>query len=117
MGIGLNVNQKLRELPTGATSLYEDSHRQYPLNLLTEEIIQNMRSEYHLLENPAEIIDEWWQNCVHRSRQVQVRTHRGLVKGNSNGVDLDGSLLLQTGKGAPERVIEGTLHITNGKSE
>ncbi len=117
VGIGLNVNQRMGELPAGATSLYEVSRRKHRLNDLMEEIVQNMKKEYRRLKNPVEIFDEWWRNCVHRSRQVQVKTRSGVVKGMSSGIDLDGSLLVETGEPALEKLVEGTLRVLNDQSE
>lgn len=116
VGIGLNVNQRTGELPTGATSLYEVSGRKYRLNHLLEEIIKNMKKEYRRLKHPIEILDEWWRNCIHRSRQVQVKTRSGVVKGITTGIDLDGSLLLETGEHVLERLVEGTLRPLSGNS-
>ena len=110
VGIGINVNQGKDELLPGATSVHTISHHKHSLEGLMNRIVENMKSRYDELDNPAVLLKEWWTGCIHRSKQVEVQTGNGIVKGVSTGVDLDGSLLVQTEKGA-ERVVEGTLRV------
>ncbi len=111
LGIGLNVNQTKRHLPTAATSIYVSSGREHRLDDLLKSIVDNMRSQYQSLSDSANILDEWWLNCIHRSRLVQVETPRGIVKGTSIGINPEGSLRIETGKLMVETVVEGKLRI------
>ncbi len=111
VGIGLNVNQTKRQLPGGATSIYLSSGREHRLDDLLKGILDNMRSEYQSLSDSAKIIGEWWRNCIHRYRLVQVETPTGIVKGTSVGINPEGSLLIETGKLGVETVVEGRLRI------
>ncbi len=113
VGIGLNVNQGRGELPAGATSVYMTSHQKHNPEELMNGIIENMQSDYGNLSTPEKILEEWWGNCIHRLGQVEVQTPSGTVRGVSTGVDLDGSLVIQTGEGR-ERVVEGALRVLNG---
>ena len=110
VGIGLNVNQGTSELPPGATSVYTISRHKHSLEGLMNRILENMKSDYDELDSPAKLLKEWWTGCIHRSKQVEVQTGSRIVKGVNTGVDLDGSLIIQTEKEA-ERVIEGTLRV------
>ena len=110
IGIGINVNQREDELPPRATSVYTTTHRKHSIEGLMNQIVENMKSDYDELDSPAKLLREWWTGCIHRSKQVEVQTGSRIVKGVNTGVDLDGSLIIQTGKGA-ERVIEGTLRV------
>ncbi len=111
VGIGLNVNQTKRQLPAGATSIYVSSGREHRLDDLLEGIVDNIRSEYQSLNESAKILGEWWRNCIHRPRLVQVETPRGVVKGVNIGINPEGSLLIETGKLVVETVVEGRLRI------
>ncbi len=116
VGIGVNVNQGSDELPPGATSVYVTSRHKSRLEGLMDSIIQKMKSTYGDLDSPGRILDEWWTNCMHRPRQVEVDTPSGTVKGVSTGIEQDGSLLVWTGEGL-ERVVEGTLRVLNGNTD
>src|SRR5712692_2001972 len=111
VGIGLNVNQTKRQLPTAATSIYVSSGREHRLDDLLKSIVDNMRSQYQSLSDSGKILDEWWRNCIHRSRLVQVETPRGVVKGVNIGINPEGSLLIETSKLVVETVVEGRLRI------
>jgi BirA family transcriptional regulator, biotin operon repressor / biotin---[acetyl-CoA-carboxylase] ligase len=115
VGIGINVNQESGELPAGATSVYAANHHKSSLEALMNGIIENMKLEFRELDNPGKILDEWWTSCIHRPVQVQVQTISRTVKGVSTGIDLDGSLLVQTAEGL-ERVVDGTLRL-NGSAD
>jgi len=110
VGIGLNVNQSLSALPTGATSLHEACHEKYNLEQLMNGIIENMKMDFAGLNSPDEILSRWWANCTHRSKMVSIETADGTTKAISMGVEADGSLLVER-NGRRERIIEGTLRI------
>jgi len=111
VGIGLNVNQTERQLPAGATSILVSSGHEHRLDDILKSTVDNMKSQNQSLNDPAKILDEWWRNCIHRSRLVQVETPTGIVKGTSIGIDPEGSLLIETGKLGVETVVEGRLRI------
>ena len=116
VGVGINVNQESDELPAGATSVYVTNRHKSSLEGLMDRIIENMKSDWGDLDNPGKILDEWWTSCIHRLIQVEVQTIGRTVKGVSTGVDLDGSLLVQTAEGL-ERVVEGTLRALSGSAD
>jgi BirA family transcriptional regulator, biotin operon repressor / biotin---[acetyl-CoA-carboxylase] ligase len=113
VGIGLNVNQSQRQLPPVATTISSHSGKSHSLPRLMTAVVNNMRSDYESLVSPAGILQDWWANCVHRLRLVQVETPKGVVKGISIGLDPEGSLLVETDKHVVEKIVEGTLRIQN----
>ena len=108
VGIGLNVNQSKSTLPVGATSIYATSRERPNVEQLMTRIVENMRSDYALLEAPDRILNQWWTNCIHKSKNVEIQTKSGIRNGISKGIDTDGSLLIEQ-NGRTEHIMEGTL--------
>ncbi len=111
VGIGLNVNQPRELLPSGATSLRAVSASEYNVRELLSSILDEIKSRYEDLEVPEKIMMEWWHNCVHRLRRVQVELPRGTIMGTTKAVDLQGNLLVETKNNKVERVSEGSLRV------
>ncbi len=111
VGIGLNVNQRRERLPSGATSLRVVSGSEYNLRELLGSILEEIRSRYEDLNEPERIMREWWHNCVHRQRRVQVELPRGTITGITKALDLQGNLLLETINDKVERVSQGSLRV------
>ncbi len=112
VGIGLNVNQSQSTLPEGATSVYEAGREKYNVEQLMNRIVENMQHDYSILETPDKILSEWWTNCIHRSKNVEIQTVGETKSGISNGIDADGSLLLEK-NARTEHIMEGTLRVLN----
>ncbi len=109
VGIGLNVNLTSHDLPEGATSLYIKTRRRHGLDRLLESIVQAIRLSYSDVEKPEKVLAEWWQNCTHRRRMVQVEGPEGTVTGISIGLDPEGHLLVEKGDCSIEKLTEGSL--------
>ncbi len=112
VGIGLNVNQSQNTLPEGATSIYATSRERHNVEQLMNRIVENMQHDYSILETPDKILNEWWTNCIHRSKNVEIQTGGQTRSGISKGIDTDGSLLLQE-DARTEHIMEGTLRVMN----
>ncbi len=113
IGIGLNVNQPQELVPLGGTSLRTVSGSNFDLRELLNSILKEARSRYEHLNEPEKIMREWWDNCIHRLRLVQVDRPGGVVTGITRGVDLEGNLLVQTPNNKIERVSEGSLRVVD----
>ena len=112
VGIGLNVNQSQSTLPEGATSIYATGRERHNVEQLMNRIVENMQHDYAILETPDNILNEWWTNCIHRSKNVAVQTGGQTRSGISKGIDTDGSLLLEK-NARTEHIMEGTLRVLN----
>lgn len=101
LGVGINVNQRPRELPpearVPATSLaIETGHQQDRLSLLLEVVdrIQSAYREFDALGFPA-LLDRWNSVDELAGREVTVRLAERTISGLARGVDRAGRLLLQ----------------------
>jgi BirA family biotin operon repressor/biotin-[acetyl-CoA-carboxylase] ligase len=113
LGIGLNINQRKDQIPTGAISLRLASGKQHDLRAVLHAILDQIKSSYADWENPSKIMKEWWRNCVHRPLRIQVTLSAGTVTGIGRGVDNDGSLLIETDDHRSRKVSEGSLTLLN----
>ncbi len=79
------------------------------MDKLLESILQAIRLSYSDVEKPEKVLAEWWQNCIHRRRMVQVEGPAGTVTGISIGLDPEGHLLVEKGDRSIEKLAEGSL--------
>jgi BirA family biotin operon repressor/biotin-[acetyl-CoA-carboxylase] ligase len=113
LGIGLNINQRKSQLPSGATSLHLISGKRYDLRLILRAVLNQLKSGYDDMEHPSKIMEEWWRNCIHRPLRVQVTLPKDTVTGISRAIDEEGSLLIETDDHKIRKVNEGSLRILN----
>ena len=109
IGIGLNVNLTPHALPEGATSLHVETRRKHGLDMLLKLILQAIRASYSDVEKPEKLLAEWWLNCIHRRRMVQVEGPEGTARGVSVGLDPHGYLLVEKEGAIIEKFSEGSL--------
>ncbi len=76
-----------------------------------ELILQQMVSDYESLNQPKEILNLWWADCLHKNQKVQVETTEGVIVGTNVGLDDSGRLLLAAGDGTMRVVAEGSLRL------
>ncbi len=111
IGVGVNVNQTERSLPQGAISLYTVTKRKTRLGTLLRRIVQSLESRYADLENPPRLVSEWWENCIHREKRVQVEGPEGVSMGLSKAIDEYGQLIVETTAGVTVKIPQGTLRL------
>ncbi len=111
VGIGLNVNLRKTQLPTGAVSLFSTTGTKYDLRGLLKTVAEETESKYDEIDESSSILEEWWHNCIHRPLQVQVTLQERTLAGITRGIDEDGSLILETEDGRTQKVREGTLRV------
>jgi BirA family transcriptional regulator, biotin operon repressor / biotin---[acetyl-CoA-carboxylase] ligase len=108
VGVGLNVNLTTEKLPTEATSIFSASKKQFSLEKTLSSILRVLEEDYAALEDEKAVVGEWWKHCAHRMKPVTIETDNGAVRGKCVGINLDGSIVLQTDTGNVT-VADGTL--------
>lgn len=93
IGIGLNVNENITELPeelrTKATSLMIESGIQYQLELLLANILNHLEHRIQNKEAAAQLID-WEKRCAHLNQKVTFHSNNETVNGVFKGLTLKG---------------------------
>ena len=116
IGIGINVNTPLKQLPKGASSLreeldYRGKDEQVSRIELTKRLIEKLEEDYFLLKKNdfQPIMDEWKRLTEMLGARVKVvlqnRTFEGLV----HNIDPDGALVVRRDAGTLEKVSSGDV--------
>ena len=109
-GIGLNVNLTAEQLPTEATSIFIVKKKRFSLERTLSSILTILERHYGSLRDEGAVVGDWWKHCAHREKPVIIETSIGRVRGISVGVNLDGSIIVQTDQGSVT-VSDGTLRL------
>src|SRR5438094_7112987 len=110
VGIGLNVNLTAEQLPTRATSIFLVKEKRFSLEMTLSSILTVLERHYETLRDESAVVGDWWKHCAHRMKPVIVETGKGKVRGKSVGVNLDGSIIIQTDQGNLT-IPDGTLRL------
>jgi len=110
VGLGLNVNLTAEQLPTGATSIFLVKEKRFSLEMTLSSILTVLERHYETLRDESAVVGDWWKHCAHRMKPVIVETGKGKVRGKSVGVNLDGSIIIQTDQGNLT-IPDGTLRL------
>jgi BirA family biotin operon repressor/biotin-[acetyl-CoA-carboxylase] ligase len=111
LGIGINVNAKISELPKGASSILEESGNRISRIELTKAILEKLEQHYMILckEGFAPIKKEWENLSATIGRRVKAICMHKKIEGETIGIDSDGALILRLDNGFQERVLAGDI--------
>ena len=113
VGIGINLNLRKSQLPSGSTSILHETKTRQNLAGLLQAIVEELRSRIRMLEDPSSIMEEWWHFCIHRPQLVTINTEDSTVTGITIGLDEEGGLRVETEDHKIVVVREGTLSLSN----
>ena len=112
IGIGININNDKRMLPTIATSLKEHN-RQHDLSRvnLLQEILRRIEENYLLLqkEGSQPIIEKWRNYNITLGRRVKIAFQDKHFEGEAADIDSDGGLLVRGDSGLIQKFTSGDL--------
>lgn len=111
LGIGLNVNQELGELPQGAVSLRVATGRAHDLEELLQNLLYRLDAAYRsfLTSEGRPDLASWRQRAALLGEQVAI-VDGGVERiGVFEGIDEQGALLLSTADDGVLRVVAGEL--------
>lgn len=117
IGMGINVNQDIRELETGirdtATSLYMETGRTFSREKLIVQILNIFEPKYIELERSGygHVITDWKKHCKQIGENITVETP--LVKEAGRFIDVDelGRPVYQTRDGQVKKLNTGSLKL------
>ncbi|HEX9428915.1 MAG TPA: biotin--[acetyl-CoA-carboxylase] ligase, partial [Candidatus Bathyarchaeia archaeon] len=70
VGIGLNVNLTVEQLPTGATSVFLVKKKRFSLEKTLSSILTVLERHYETLRDESAVVGDWWKHCAHRMKPV-----------------------------------------------
>ena len=109
VGVGINLNVGPSSLPPGATSTFKVTKRVLDQDVMMEALLEELRSSYPKLHDKQQILQEWWDHCVHHLKPVTVVGPNGPISGVSTGMGPSGELLVTTPNGDTQEIAEGTI--------
>lgn len=111
IGIGLNVNNDAKSLPTGATSLKLQKKEDISRVELSQEMLRRIEFNYHLFlqKGSLPIVEKWRELSSTLGKMVKVVSHRHSIDGQAIDIDVDGSLLVRKNSGVTEKVTAGDV--------
>jgi BirA family transcriptional regulator, biotin operon repressor / biotin---[acetyl-CoA-carboxylase] ligase len=110
VGVGLNVNLTVEELPAGATSIFLVRKKRFSLEKTLTSILTVLEDQYKTLRDEKAVVDDWWEHCAHRMKPVIIETGNRKIRGKSVGLDADGRVIIQADH-RKVTVPDGTLRL------
>jgi BirA family biotin operon repressor/biotin-[acetyl-CoA-carboxylase] ligase len=118
LGVGVNVNGKLGELPPHlrglATSLRAEGGRELSRAAVAAELLGELEREYELLLREGfspRLREEWNRLSMINQKWATVRVMDREIPGRALGLDADGALLWVDGEGKRHRLIAGDIRL------
>jgi BirA family biotin operon repressor/biotin-[acetyl-CoA-carboxylase] ligase len=100
VGIGINVNLSMNEIPSGAVSLSQILGKKVSKELLLQNIIRTFRRKYNVPLDVQSTTSYWWTHCIHRNRMIKVKTEDAeIIEGVNTGIGPHGELIVRTESG------------------
>jgi len=112
VGIGLNVNLDVRQIPEiadTATSLSMELGREVSRLELLRAVLRFMEREYRLLQQGESPGEKWATRLSLPGQKVKVTTPWGQQSGWAEGVDADGALILRRDDGTKAYITVGEV--------
>ncbi len=104
VGIGVNANLDLEELPAGATSLRAERDA----GVDRRRFVQRLLERYHAVAgSPDRILDAWRERASTLGTRVKVETGDDTIRGTAVDVAFPGALVVRDDEGSRHRVHAG----------
>lgn len=116
LGIGINVNIPVKQLPKGSTSLKDElrhSGIKEPISRveITKSVLQYLEEYYNLSEHKGfePIIDAWKRLSVMIGSRIKVSLPNRTFEGLAHDIDVDGSLIVRLDSGVLKKISSGDV--------
>lgn len=120
LGIGINVNMELSELPPDirdlSTSLSTHAGRKIDRTALLRRLLSELDQRYRrFLKSETDVLDEWRKLNVTLGNRVAVKAPDGTFEGLAESIDREGRLIVRMEQGAPRIVASGDVTLLKRK--
>jgi BirA family biotin operon repressor/biotin-[acetyl-CoA-carboxylase] ligase len=111
VGVGLNINAPLSELPPGSLSLSDVLGHKIPRVLFSQFLLREIEADYLRLKKGffEEISREWENYSLTTGRRVVATLLDRRIEGQATGIDTDGALWIRKDNGLQERILSGDI--------
>ena len=118
IGIGVNVNTSMRDLPDTASSIKEELRRMGASNALSrvelvKKILETLEKYYYRMKKEGfrTIMEEWKNLTLMLGSRIKVILQNRTLEGQAHDIDSDGALVVRLDSGMLERVSSGDVVI------
>ena len=117
LGIGINVNSRVKELPPGSTSLREIMGKNVSRLLLAQTLLRELEKDMERLKkgNFDSLSEEWEEHSETTGKRVIATLLDRSIQGQATGIDADGALWIRKDNGLQERILSGDIRHLRGK--
>lgn len=111
VGMGINVNSVKNHLPLGATSLKEESQKEFSRIKILQEVLRDMEKWYLRLEQEGflPVVERWKELSLTLHQRVRVSDADGFIEGLAIDLDQDGGLLIRKDSGMVVKKMAGDV--------
>jgi len=111
LGIGINVNSKVSQLPVGATSLKNEAKRSFSRIELAQRLMRHLDREYHYFKQKgtSKIITQWKNLSALCGKRVRVKLAHKTIEGIAQGIDVKGALIVRLDNGFKHHLLAGDV--------
>ncbi|OIO81600.1 MAG: biotin--[acetyl-CoA-carboxylase] ligase [Candidatus Omnitrophica bacterium CG1_02_43_210] len=111
IGIGININSKIQDLPDSATSLREFFGEKVDRIDFTRALLEELDSHYlyFMQQGFGAILEEWRNFSATLGSRVKVDFKNRHIEGQAMDVDESGALLVRLDNGFIERILSGDV--------
>lgn len=96
VGIGVNANVDVSDLPAGATSLREQLGSEVDRRVFVQRLVEEFSA---LRDEPGSVLPAWRDYAMTLDQRVRVTTPGGVVEGRAIDVEFPGALVIRTDEG------------------
>jgi BirA family transcriptional regulator, biotin operon repressor / biotin---[acetyl-CoA-carboxylase] ligase len=113
VGIGLNVNASINQLPPQSTSLKAASGRNFNRTEVLQALLRSLDNGYAkiLRRDFADIMQEWQKRSATLNKRVRLTDPGGSIEGEAIDLDEDGALLIRKDNGVIVRKTAGDIFL------
>ncbi|MBF0522781.1 MAG: biotin--[acetyl-CoA-carboxylase] ligase [Candidatus Omnitrophica bacterium] len=111
IGIGINVNTPLRQLPENATSLKQETGKMHSRIGLAQEVLRRLDVWYDILKMQGfpPVIERWKTLSSTLGRLVRLKDQQNELEGKAVDLDEYGGLMIQTKSGVVVKRMSGDV--------
>jgi BirA family biotin operon repressor/biotin-[acetyl-CoA-carboxylase] ligase len=115
LGIGVNLNMSRDMFPEDlrypATSVQLVLGRPVERLPFVRRLLEHLDRGYErlLLDRGASVLKDWNRYCAHPEERLEVSTAKGTLQGRFQGLDEEGSMILETSPGRIEKIRAGDV--------
>ena len=111
LGIGINVNSSVKELPEVATSLKTETRKKWDRCEIAAKVLRELDAGYAALIKGrfSELAQAWEEMSAVTGHRIAATTLTGRIEGTAVGIDEDGALWIRQDSGIRSRVLSADI--------